>query len=45
MGLVTLFYKNLTVALFVGIALRETFKYKVYYERLTTLYRALFVKT
>lgn len=45
MGLVTLFYKNLTVALFVGIALRETFKYKLYYERLTTLYRALFVKT
>jgi len=44
MGLVTILYNNLTVALFAGIALRETFNYKVYYERLSTLCRSIFAK-
>jgi hypothetical protein len=44
MGLVTLLYNNLTVSLFAGIALRETFKFKIYYERLAVFCRSLFAK-
>jgi SulP family sulfate permease len=44
MGLVTLIYNNLTVSLFAGIALRETIKFKSYFERLSTLCKSFFLK-
>jgi len=34
MGIVTLLYKNLTLALCAGLALREALNYRTYYERL-----------
>ena len=37
MGLVTLLYRNLTLALGAGLLLREVLRYRVYYERLGTL--------
>ena len=42
MGLVTLFYKNLTLALCAGLLLREVLRYKVYYERLCNLSAVIF---
>jgi hypothetical protein len=44
MGLVTLIYNNLTVSLFAGIALRETIKFKSYFERLSALCKSFFLK-
>jgi molybdenum cofactor biosynthesis protein A len=44
MGLVTLFYKNLTLALCAGLFLREVLRYRVYYERLCNLPAVIFPK-
>ena len=44
MGLVTLFYKNLTLALCAGLLLREVLRYRVYYERLFTLKTVIFAR-
>jgi cyclic pyranopterin phosphate synthase len=44
MGLVTLFYKNLTLALCAGLLLREVLRYRVYYERLCNLPGVIFPK-
>lgn len=44
MGLVTLFYKNLTLALFAGLALREVFNYRAYYDKLHNLKVSIFNK-
>jgi SulP family sulfate permease len=44
MGLVTLFYKNLTLALCAGLLLKEVLRYRVYYERLCNFPAVLFPK-
>ncbi|MEW6455480.1 MAG: GTP 3',8-cyclase MoaA [Acidobacteriota bacterium] len=42
MGLITLFYKNFTLALFSGLALREALNYKVYWEKLNNFKVSIF---
>jgi cyclic pyranopterin phosphate synthase len=44
MGLVTLFYKNLTLALCAGLTLREALDYRVYYEWLHAFSASIFIK-
>ncbi|MCK5423041.1 MAG: radical SAM protein, partial [Deltaproteobacteria bacterium] len=44
MGLVTLFYKNLTLALFAGLLLREALNYRIYYEKLHVFSASIFYK-
>jgi molybdenum cofactor biosynthesis protein A len=44
MGLVTLLYKNLTLALCAGLFLREVLRYKIYYERLCNLLTMIFAQ-
>jgi cyclic pyranopterin phosphate synthase len=44
MGLVTLLYKNLTLALCAGLLLREALRYRVYYERLRNLPAVVFAQ-
>ncbi|MCK5012145.1 MAG: GTP 3',8-cyclase MoaA, partial [Deltaproteobacteria bacterium] len=44
MGLVTLFYKNLTLALFAGLLLREALNYRMYYEKLHAFSASIFYK-
>lgn len=44
MGLVTLVYSNLTLALGAGLLLREVLRYRVYYERLRNLPAVFFAQ-
>jgi cyclic pyranopterin phosphate synthase len=44
MGMVTLFYRNLTLALLAGLALREALNYRMYYEKLYAFKASIFNK-
>ncbi|MBW1823572.1 MAG: putative sulfate/molybdate transporter [Deltaproteobacteria bacterium] len=44
MGLVTMFYRNLTLTLCAGLLLREVLRYRVYYERLSNLKTVIFAQ-
>ncbi len=44
MGMVTLFYRNLTLALLAGLALREALNYRMYYEKLYAFKTSIFNK-